>query len=220
MTDILIVEDDKNLSTILCDFLKVKGYTVHQSFSGEDAVEFCTSERVKLVLLDVMLPSLDGIGVCRKLRQNDDMPIIIISAKSDKDTKLSGLEMGADDYIEKPYDIDIMLAKIAGIFKRRYSSENITDGNLSIDIKAKKVTVNGKEISMTVKEYELLVLLVENKGKTLSKDYIFNKIWGADSYSEPQTLTVHIKWLRSKIEDDVKNPVRLKTVWGVGYRFE
>lgn len=171
-------------------------------------------------MLDIMLPGINGFSVCKKIRKESNVPIIIVSAKDDKEDKINGLVLGADDYIEKPYDIDIMLAKIAGIFKRRYAVEELICENIRINKVNKIVYKNEKQIEMTAKEYELLLMLIENKGKTLSKEFLFNQIWGSDSFSEIQTLTVHIKWLRKKIEDDPKNPKKISTVWGVGYRYE
>lgn len=166
-----------------------------------------------------MLPGMDGFAVCQKIRQDNNTPILVVSAKTNKEDKLNGLLLGADDYIEKPFDIDLLLAKIKGIFKRRYESNLIVDKNLKIDKIRRVAYCNDKELIMTAKEFDLLLLLMENKEKTLKKEWLFNQIWGFDSFSEPQTLTVHIKWLRQKIEEDPKNPVRLLAVWGVGYRF-
>lgn len=220
MTDILVVEDNSEMGSLLCDFLKNEGYSTVLCESGEAALDYFSHKGAKLVLLDVMLPNVDGLTVCRKIRESSNTPIIIVSAKTEKDDKLTGLLLGADDYIEKPYDIDILLAKISGIFKRRYQSESITDGNIRLD-KIKRIAYkDNKPIDMTQKEFDLLTLLMENSGQTLSKDMIFNKIWGFDSFSEPQTLTVHIKWLRQKIEENPKSPKRIVTVWGVGYRYE
>ena len=171
-------------------------------------------------MLDIMLPGIDGFAVCRKIREESDTPILIVSAKVDKEDKLNGLILGADDYIEKPYDIDIMLAKIAGIFKRRYAVDELIDGDIRVNKVSRTVCRNDIPIEMTVKEFELLVLLIENKGRILTKEYLFNQIWGSDSFSEQQTLTVHIKRLRQKIEDDPKNPKHIQTVWGVGYKYE
>lgn len=220
MTDILIVEDNKELSQLLCDFLRAEGYIVSVADTGEKALSFFEKYGTKLVILDIMLPGIDGFAVCRKIREENDTPIIIVSAKGEKKDKLDGLLLGADDYIEKPYDIDILIAKISGIFKRRYALDEITDGNIRVNKVNREVFKNDKLIEMTAKEFDLLVLFLENKGKTLNKDYLFNTIWGSDSFSEPQTLTVHIKWLRQKIEDDPKNPTRILTAWGVGYRYE
>lgn len=220
MTDILIVEDNKELATLLCDFLREENYTVTVADTGEKALSLYERYGARLIVLDIMLPGIDGFAVCKKIREESNTPILIVSAKNEKDDKLNGLMLGADDYIEKPYDIDIMLAKISGIFKRRYAMNEITDGNIKVNKVSRTVYKNDILLEMTAKEYELLVLLMENKGKALTKEYLFNQIWGSDSFSEQQTLTVHIKWLRQKIEDDVKNPKRIQTVWGVGYRYE
>ncbi|HKL99359.1 MAG TPA: response regulator transcription factor [Mobilitalea sp.] len=220
MTDILIVEDNKELGGILCDFLEEEGYSVCLAESGEDALELFEKEPVRLIVLDIMLPGIDGFAVCSKVREEHNTPVIIVSAKVAKEDKLAGLILGADDYIEKPYDIDILIAKIKGILKRRYDTDILIDDNLKLEISRRIAYCNSKELDLTAKEFDLLHLLMENKCKTLKKDWIFNKIWGFDSFSEPQTLTVHIKWIREKIEKDPKNPKRIITVWGVGYRFE
>lgn len=220
MTDILIVEDNKELADLLCDFLRGENYTVSVAGTGEKALSLYEKYGARLIVLDIMLPGMDGFAVCKKIREDSDTPILIVSAKTEKEDKLNGLILGADDYIEKPYDIDIMLAKIAGIFKRRYASCELICGDIKINKGSRTVYKNDMQIEMTAKEFDLLVLLIENKGKTLTKEYLFNQIWGSDSFSEQQTLTVHIKWLRQKIEDDPKNPKHIQTVWGVGYKYE
>ncbi len=170
MTDILVVEDNEELADLLCDFLRAENYVVSVAGTGEKALALYEKYGARLLVLDIMLPGMDGFSLCAKVREQGNTPILIVSAKTAKDDKLNGLLLGADDYIEKPYDIDILLAKIKGIFKRRYSLDEIT-------------------------------------------------VWGSDSFSEPQTLTVHIKWLRQKIEDNPKKPQKIQTVWGVGYKF-
>lgn len=220
MIDILIVEDNTEISGLLCDFLRAEGFTVSAADNGEKALEIFEKYGAKLVVLDVMLPGMDGFAVCQKLREISNTPIFIVSARITKEDKLNGLILGADDYIEKPIDIDIITAKIKGLFRRRYESDSISFGDIVIDRVHRIVKKNGCEIKMTAKEFELLELLCENKGATLSKDMLFSRIWGFDSDSEPQTLTVHIRWLREKIEDDAKKPKHILTVWGVGYRFE
>ena len=197
-----------------------EGYSVEVKTTGEEGVEFFKEESVKMVLLDIGLPGMDGFAVCKMIREEYNTPILILSARTDKEDKLNGLILGADDYIEKPFDIDILLAKIKGIFLRRYESDSINCAGIRIDKAKRLVYRDGEELKMTGKEYELLLLLMENKGKTLTKDMLFNKIWGFDSFSEAQTLTVHMKWLREKIEKDAKKPKHIVTVWGVGYRFE
>lgn len=219
MTDILIVEDNRELADLLCDFLRAENYTVSVAENGEKALLLYEKYGARLVVLDIMLPGIDGFAVCAKIREHGNTPVLIVSAKTEKDDKLNGLNLGADDYIEKPYDIDIMLAKISGIFKRRYAIDEITDGNLRLNKINRTVCKNDIQIEMTAKEFDLLLMFMENKGQALSKEYIFNRIWGSDSFSEQQTLTVHIKWLRQKIEDDPKNPQKILTIWGVGYKY-
>lgn len=224
MKDILLVEDNEELAGLITLFLKKEGYIVTHVTDGEAAVELVHKEGFKLVLLDINLPQMDGFAVCRSIRETKSLPIIVISARTGKEDKLSGYELGADDYIEKPVDIDLLLAKIKVLFLRNYNSENregiISSGSIQIHTDSRKVYIDGNEVELNVKEYELLLLLVNNPGKTLHKDYIFGQIWGMDSFSENQTLTVHIKMLRKKIEENPKEPKRIQTVWGVGYRYE
>lgn len=220
MLDILIVEDNQEIGVLLCDFLRKENYTVSVAQTGEKALELYEKYGARLIILDIMLPGLDGFAVCSKIRENSNAHILIASAKTEKEDKLKGLNLGADDYIEKPYDIDILLAKIKGIFKRKYAIEEMVEGNLRLNTVSRNLFVEDKNVSITEKEFELLKLLIENKNATLKKEYIFNTIWGSDSESELQTLTVHIKWLREKIEEEPKKPKHIITVWGVGYRFE
>ena len=216
---ILIVEDEMSILQLLTLVMNREGYEVHTCQSGRDAIAMMKQIHPHLILLDVMLPGMDGFAVCAKIREESNTPILIVSAKTEKDDKLAGLLAGADDYIEKPYDIDIMLAKIAGIFKRRYAQDELVSGDLRLNKESRTVHKGEQEISVTAKEFELLLCLAENQGKVLNKDYLFREIWGSDSFSEQQTLTVHIKWLREKIEEDPKHPARIQTVWGVGYKF-
>jgi DNA-binding response OmpR family regulator len=224
MVDLLLVEDNLELADLICTFLKKDGFSIISVDSGEKALEFFQKDVAKIVLLDIMLPGIDGFTVCSGIRKNHDTPIIIMSAKVDKEDKINGFTFGADDYIEKPVDVDILSMKVSALMKRNYELKVehtiINSGAISINKESNEVYLNGKLLNMTSKEFELLLLLVENPGKTLRKDYIFNKIWGADSFSEDQTLTVHIKMLRDKIEDNPKKPNRIVTLWGVGYRYE
>lgn len=171
------------------------------------------------MVLDINLPDMNGFAVCSKLRENADTPILIVSARTDKEDKLNGLDLGADDYIEKPYDIDILLAKIKGIFKRRYQRNMLSASGVTLNLANKTVDIDGKPAELTAKEFDLLALLIENQGKALKKEYLFSTVWGSDSDSELQTLHVHINRLRQKLGDDPKNAKRLLTVWGVGYKF-
>lgn len=220
MIDILIVEDNKEIATLLKDFLIKENYIVSVAEDGEKALSLYEKYGARLVLLDITLPGIDGFNVCSKIRENANTPIIILSAKIAKEDKINGITLGADDYIEKPIDIDILVAKIKGIFKRRYDIEIIVEGNLTLNTVKQTLKVDNKEYELTTKECELLKILIENKNTTLKKEYLFNTIWGSDSETEFQSLTVHIKWLREKIEKNPKEPKHLITVWGVGYRFE
>ena len=224
MTDILLVEDNRELSMLVEKFLKKDGYSVFVAEDGEKAVDIIKKEKFRCVLLDIMLPGIDGFAVCTAVRKAGNIPVIIMSAVVDKENKLKGYELGADDYIEKPIDIDLLRVKIRVMLKRAYQefedNSLITAGNLKIDTDAHKVFLEEKEIELNVKEFELLMLLVEIKGKTLNKDYLFQEIWGADCFSENQTLTVHIKRLRDKLEKNPKKPDHILTVWGVGYKYE
>ena len=218
--DILIVEDNKEIGSLLCDFLRKENYTVSVVDTGEKALDLYERYGAKVIVLDIMLPGIDGFAVCSKIRETSNTHILIASAKVDKNDKLKGLNLGADDYIEKPYDVDILIAKIKGIFKRKYGQEEIVEGNICLNTVKQFLYVDGNKKEVTEKEFELLKLLIENKNVTMKKEYLFNTVWGSDSESELQTLTVHIKWLREKIEADPKKPMHIITEWGVGYRFE
>ena len=220
MPDIIILEDNKEIGTLLCDFLRKENYIVSLADSGEKAMSIFEQYGAKLFVLDIGLPGLDGFSVCSKIRETSNAHILIASAKTDKESTLKGLQIGADDYITKPFDIDILIAKINGIFKRKYARDEIICDNIRLNTVTQTLMVDETEINVTEKEFQLLKLLMENKGITLKKEYLFNNIWGSDSASEMQTLTVHIKWLREKIEQDAKKPKHIITVWGTGYRYE
>lgn len=224
MKEILLVEDNIELAELMQAFLKKEGLAVQHVPSGEEAIVYLQNDPVKIVLLDIMLPGLDGFGVCRAIRETGNVPILILSAKSGKEDKLMGFELGADDYMEKPIDPEILLAKVRALLKRTYEAEVkeelIVSGEITIDVKARKVYLGKQELELNVKEFDLLKLFALNPQKTLHKDYLFRQIWGADSFSESQTLTVHVQMLRAKIEDNKRAPKRIQTVWGVGYRYE
>lgn len=224
MTDILLVEDYEELNVLMCTFLEKAGYQVKGVGSGEEALAFLDEEAVKLVILDVMLPGMDGFAVCGAIREQSSIPILFLSARVDKEDQMNGFLLGADDYVEKPVDMDILQAKVTALMRRNYDLKQkntvIDSGALSVDKEAKQVFLDHREVVLTGKEYELLLLFVENPGKTLHKDFLFQRVWGIDSFSENQTLTVHIKTLRNKIEEDPRQPKRILTVWGVGYKYE
>ncbi|WP_270639815.1 response regulator transcription factor [Longibaculum muris] len=224
MADILLVEDNQELAELIQTFLSKEGWTCYHVINGEDALSWLFNHLPKVILLDIMLPGMDGFAFCQTVRQHSQIPIIMMSARSTKTDQLLGFELGADDYIEKPVDPDILCAKLRALFQRISSQQTkhnlLISKDITIDQEAHKVYLKNQLLDLNVKEYELLVLLVKNAGKTMHKDYLFNQIWGVDSQSENQTLTVHIKMLRTQIEDDPRHPKRIQTVWGVGYRYE
>lgn len=223
MNDILLVEDNEELAELIMAFLRRDGYTVCWVTTGKGAVSYMENHSVRLMLLDIMLPEMDGFAVCRAVRKQHNLPILIMSARSGREDKLSGYELGADDYVEKPVDGEILSAKVRALMQRAYGSRQkgpLVSGDLAIDLESRCVSLKGKPVELNVKEYELLLLFVRNPGKTLRKEFLFDRIWGSDSFSESQTLTVHVKRLRSKIEDNPREPKRIRTVWGVGYRYE
>ena len=224
MTDILLVEDQQELNTLMCTFLERAGYRIKGVTTGEEALQFWKEDMAKLVILDVMLPQMDGFAVCSAIREQSSVPILFLSARVEKEAQMNGFLLGADDYVEKPIDMDILLAKVTALMKRNYDLKQknmiVHSGAISIDKDKRQAFLDHRELTLTGKEYDLLLLLVENPGKTLHKDFLFDKIWGMDSFSENQTLTVHIKTLRDKIEEDSRHPRRIQTVWGVGYKYE
>lgn len=221
MTDILIIEDNNEIAELLSDFLIRDGYSCQHCRTGEAGIRYIKENQVRLVLLDIMLPGMDGLQVCDLIYRTYNIPTIILSARTAKDDKLSGLQLGADDYIEKPYDPDLLLAKIQALYRRYYQAPEtvLRAGGLKLDPESHTVYLNEIPLTLTLKEFQLLLLFMKNQGKVLRKEYLFNSVWGADSFSEPATLTVHVKWLREKIESNPKKPEHLLTVWGVGYKF-
>lgn len=171
-----------------------------------------------------MLPGIDGLSICEEVRKKSNIPIIIISAKTGEDARIIGIELGADDYIEKPYSIKELCVRVKSQLKRAYEMnveiDKLVDGYLTIDTIGGQVFLKGKKIALSKKEYKLLKILLENKGRVMRKENLFNMVWGIDSFSEVSTLTVHINKLREKIEKNPKNPKSIITVWGVGYRYE
>lgn len=224
MEDILLIEDNQELAELIQVFLKAEGWSTHHEETAEKALEWFENHLPKVVLLDIMLPGIDGFAFCQSIRHHSQVPIFMMSARSTKTDQLMGFELGADDYIEKPIDPDILCAKIRALFLRLDHQTNqhslLISKDIKIDQDAHKVYLKDQLLNLNVKEYELLLLFVKNVGKTLHKDYLFNQIWGMESSSENQTLTVHIKMLRTHIEDDPRHPQRIQTVWGVGYRYE
>lgn len=228
MTDtILIVEDEKELGELVRDYLKVEGYDVALAFDGEEALHVFQQKEPILVVLDIMLPKIDGIEVCRRIRSSSTVPILLVSAKKNETDKIIGLGIGADDYVTKPFSPGELVARIKAHIRRysHYSSppqvnKQLIFGDLVIDQKGFTVTLNHKLIELSAKEFQLLHFLAAHKGQVFSKEQLFEKIWGYDNYGDMNAVTVYVRKIREKIEADPGKPKYMKTVWGVGYKFD
>ncbi|MDQ2086737.1 response regulator transcription factor [Herbivorax sp. ANBcel31] len=224
---IFLVEDEKHIQELVKFNLEEKGYKVSVFENGEDLLSECKNKVPDLFILDVMLPGIDGFEICKKLRQNiklEKIPVIMLTAKSDEFDKVFGLEIGADDYITKPFSIRELVARVKAMFRRSDSCEISDDevvkaGNITIDFSKREVSKNGEILELSYKEFEILRLLMINKGKVLSREILLEKIWGFDYFGETRTVDVHIRYLRQKIEDDDNQPFYIETVRGIGYRF-
>ena len=226
MSKILIVEDEEDLSDPLAFLLGREGFQTIVVDNGLDALPVFDREGADLVLLDVMLPGMSGMEVCRKLREVSSVPIIMLTAKDSELDKVLGLELGADDYVTKPYSARELIARIRAVLRRRSAetdsaTESVLQGGpVRMDIDRHVVTVNGEEISMPLKEFELLEILLRNVGRVMTRGQLIERVWGADYVGDTKTLDVHIKRLRSKIEPDSSAPQYVVTVRGLGYKFE
>ena len=230
---VLIVEDDRTLLETLEYNLLRQEYRVYKAMDGQRALQVARQEEPDLVLLDLMLPGLDGLEVCRILRQEMNVPILILTARTEEVDKVVGLEMGADDYITKPFSMRELLARVKATLRRvrltreEFEAEDsspkgdkLTFGDLSIDLARCEVVCKGEALRIKPKEFDLLVFLARNRGMALSRDLILERVWGWDFDGGTRTVDVHIRWLREKIEREPASPTRIITVRGVGYRFE
>lgn len=219
---ILVVEDDPVLTETLQYNLEREGYQVLCATDAEKAVQLFYAESPDLVLLDIMLPGRSGMELCRLLRQDTQVPIIFLTAKVSEEDRVAGLDLGADDYITKPFSMKELLARIRTVLRRstkQFETRILTIGQLEIDLEGHRVLRNGQELSMTPKEFALLAFLASHPGKVFTRDQLLDRVWGLDSWISPRTVDVHIRWLRTKIEPDPARPRYLQTVRGSGYRF-
>lgn len=228
---ILLVEDDRVLRETLTYHLEHQGYTVVQVGDGLSALEKARTEMPDLILLDVMLPGLDGFEVCRRIRETLDVPIIMLTARSEESDKVLGLEWGADDYVTKPFNLRELQARIKAHLRREArlrgdeeavagETKPLVFGDLVVDLSRHEVTRAGVKLDLKPKEFELLVFLMRHRGMVLSRELILERVWGWDFVGNTRTVDVHIRWLREKIERNPAEPERIVTVRGIGYRFE
>lgn len=225
MTRILVVEDEVSISDPLTYMLGKEGYEVALAETGPDAVLEFDRNGADLVLLDLMLPGMSGVDVCRVLRQKSNVPVIMLTAKDSEVDKVVGLELGADDYVTKPYSGRELLARVKAVLRRGQESDELLPATLEggpvrMDVERHTVVVSGESVSLPLKEFELLELLLRNTGRVLTRSQLIDRIWGSDYVGDTKTLDVHIKRLRAKIESDPGNPQHIQTVRGLGYKFD
>lgn len=230
MYTILVCDDEKEIVDAIEIYLAQEGFRILKAYDGEQALEVLQKEEVHLLILDIMMPKLDGIHAIMKIRETNSIPIIVLSAKTQDTDKILGLNLGADDYVAKPFNPLELIARVKSQI-RRYTnygsgsvqeiSENVyTTGGLRINDDRKEVTVDGTPVKLTRIEYNILLFLVQNKGKVFSIDQIYEQIWKEEAFGADNTVTVHIRHIREKIEIDPKNPRYLKVIWGIGYKVE
>ncbi len=224
---ILVIEDDQSVREAMVYNLKQEGYAVVSASDGEKGYALIRSELPDLVILDIMLPKLDGLAICRMVRKNPDIaatPIIMLSARGTQGDKMVGLDSGADDYVTKPFDLGELLARIRAVMRRTsvagQDRDHLAAGPVRLDLAMRQAFLNDREIRLSVKEFDLLAELLRNRGAVLSRDLILSRIWGYDYYGDSRTVDVYIRWLRQKIEEDPSDPRHILTVRGIGYRFQ
>lgn len=225
MTRVLVVEDEESFSDALSFMLRREGYEVVVASDGNEALTAFDKHGADLVLLDLMLPGLAGTEVCRQIRTHSTVPIIMLTAKDGEVDKVVGLELGADDYVTKPFSSRELLARVRAVLRRHGEVEDmvppaVESGPVRMDIERHVVTVRGTQVAMPLKEFDLLEILVRNSGRVLTRGQLIDRVWGSDYVGDTKTLDVHIKRLRAKVEEDPSNPVHLLTVRGLGYKYE
>jgi len=221
---ILVVDDERLLVKGIKFNLESEGYQVDGAYTGTQALELFNERRYDLVVLDLMLPEVDGLTVCRRIRETSNVPVIMVTAKSESSDKLLGFEYGADDYVTKPFDILELKARVRAILKRtgqrpEQSGQQLICGDLMLDMLQRDLLVRGERVELTAKEFDLLAVLMENRGRVFSRDDLLTRIWGAGYPGDIRTVDVHVRRLREKLERDDANPEYILTKWGVGYYF-
>jgi DNA-binding response OmpR family regulator len=229
MKRILIIEDEKSIAELERDYLEINGYSVNIVLTGDEGLRQALDQPYDLILLDLMLPNIDGFEICKRLRAEKDIPIIMVSAKKEDYDKVRGLGLGADDYLVKPFSPNEMIARVKAHLSRyeRLSMRQSQTVNreifirgLYIDQASRRVFINNKEVTFTTKEFDLLTFMSLNPNQVFSKEQLFEKLWGMESTGDISTVTVHIRKIREKIEQDSSNPQYIETLWGAGYRFK
>ncbi|HCM17078.1 MAG TPA: DNA-binding response regulator [Firmicutes bacterium] len=220
---ILVIDDETALVESICFNLEREGFQTFSAYNGIDGLEAIQTVKPDLIVLDLMLPGLDGLEICRRVRKSEDIPIIMLTAKESEVDRILGLELGADDYVTKPFSMRELMARVKSVLRRFQVAANGPDvlisGDVSLNKATREVTTRGTDVTLSVKEFDLLAMLMLNSGRVLTREILLDGVWGADFFGEPRTVDVHIRWLREKIEEDPANPKYIHTVRGVGYRF-
>ncbi|WP_338752025.1 response regulator transcription factor [Janibacter alittae] len=224
MADILVVDDDATVREVVVSYLRAGGHRAREAGEGEVALSMLRDDPADLVVLDVMLPGIDGLEVCRRLRQRDDVPIVMLTALGSESDRVVGLTLGADDYVTKPFSPRELVLRVDSVLRRAGEQlepvvEILRDGDLVIDAAQHVATRAGERLALTVREFDLVRFLVRNPGVAFTREQLLAQVWGW-SFGDQSTVTVHVRRLREKVEPDPRRPVRLVTVWGVGYRWE
>ena len=217
---ILVVDDESRMRKLVKDFLQREGYSVLEAGDGMEAMEIFYEQKIDLVILDVMMPRMDGWQTCREIRRDSTVPIIMLTARSEERDELQGFELGVDEYISKPFSPKILVARVGALLKRIYGTdaeEKMEAGGIELDKAAHQVRVDGKSIDLSYKEFELLTYFLENQGIALSREKILNNVWNYDYFGDARTIDTHVKKLRNKLGDKGNY---IKTIWGMGYKFE
>lgn len=224
---VLVADDDREIVESISIFLKSEGYGVEKAYTGIEALDALMSKEIHLILLDIMMPELDGIQTLMKIRESKNIPVILISAKSEDSDKILGLNIGADDYITKPFNPSELVARVRSQLRRytqlgamEINNDKLEIGGLVLDAKAKTVSVDGEEVRLTPIEYKILELLCKNAGRVFSADEIYSKVWNEEAAVSDNTIAVHVRHIREKIEINPKEPRYLKVVWGIGYKIQ
>ncbi len=223
---ILIVEDEPSIAEVVSLYLKRADFKVHHAGDGLAAMAYLEKHIPDLIVMDIMLPELDGFGITRWLRERSQVPIIMLTSRRDEIDRITGLELGADDYVVKPFSPQELVSRVRAVLRRAAQTEietpaaqPVSSGGLSIDPLSRSVTLDGEDLTLTAKEFELLYLIASHPNQVFNRNQLLDRVWGESEYIDPSTVTVHVRRLREKIEDDPSSPTRLITVWGVGYKF-
>ncbi|NKQ58427.1 response regulator transcription factor [Amycolatopsis sp. K13G38] len=221
---VLVVDDDETVRDVVRRYLEAGGFTVEMAGDGEECLRRFAVQRPDLVVLDVMMPGLNGLEVCRRLRQTSQVPVVLLTALGEEENRIAGLQLGADDYVTKPFSPRELALRVASVLRRarmphQAMPTELTDGDLRLQLGARQATLDGAELSLTAREFDLLAFFIGNPGVAFSRSDLLERVWGWD-FGDQSTVTVHVRRLREKIERDPAKPVRIATVWGVGYRYD